>query len=147
MKKFSTEIMHKGEEKTIAVWLDDETARLLQEYGDEGLKHKYIVEEYKVKLIERRESRRHQSLERTIEGGYEFVDEKSNVAEIVEGKEEIAKLYKALKILTEKQLYILKLHVLKRKTFREISEEMGLNLYTVYEHYTTAKKKLKKFLS
>ena len=147
MKKFSTKIMHKGEEKTIAVWLDDETARLLQEYGDEVLKHKYIVEEYKVNLIERRESRRHQSLERTIEGGREFIDEKSDVAEIVEGKEEIAKLYKALKILTEKQLYILKLHVLKRKTFREISEEMGLNLYTVYEHYTTAKKKLKKFLS
>lgn len=34
--------MHKGEEKTIAVWLDDETARLLEEYGDEKLKHACI---------------------------------------------------------------------------------------------------------
>ena len=34
--------MHKGEEKVIAVWLDDETARLLEEYGDEKLKHCHI---------------------------------------------------------------------------------------------------------
>ena len=147
MKKFTTKIMHKGEEKTIAVWLDDETARVLEECGDEPLRHKYIVEEYKARLIERRESRRHRSLERTVESGHEFVDESSNVAEIIEGKEEIAELYKALKALTQKQLYILKLHVLERKTFREISKEMGLNLYTVYEHYAAAKKKLKKFFS
>ena len=34
MKRLTTKIMHKGEEKVIAVWLDDETAMLLDEYGD-----------------------------------------------------------------------------------------------------------------
>ena len=147
MRRFTTKIMHKGEEKTIAVWLDDETARVLEECEDKTLRHKYIVEEYKARLIERRESRRHQSLEKSIENGHEFIDDSSDVTEIIEGKEEITQLYKALKVLTEKQLYVLKLHVLERKTFREISEKMGLNLYTVYEHYTAAKKKLKKFFS
>ena len=147
MKKFTTKILYKGKEKTIAAWINDETAKLLEAYGDERLKHKYIIEEYKAQLIERRETRRHQSLEKSIEGGHEFIDEMANVAEIVEGQEEISELNKALTILTKKQLYVLKLHVLAQKSFREISEEMGLNLYTVYEHYTAAKKKLKKFFS
>ena len=45
MKKLSTTILHKGKEKAISVWLDDETARLLEECGDERLKHEYIVEQ------------------------------------------------------------------------------------------------------
>ena len=147
MKRFTTKIMHKGEEKTIAVWLDDETARLLEEYGDEKLKHAYIVEEYKAQLIERSETRRHQSLEKSIESGHEFVDHKADVEQNLEKKEEIEQLYKALKFLTKKQMYVLRLHVLEQKTFQEISEIMGINLYTVYEHYVTAKKKLKKFFN
>lgn len=127
MKKLTTKIMDNGKEKEIAVFLDDETARVLEECGDKELKHGYIVEEYKYQLIERRETRRHQSLEKSIEGGHEFVD------------------HKALKFLTKKQMYVLRLHVLEQKTFQEISEIMGINLYTVYEHYVTAKKKLKKF--
>ena len=79
MKRFTTKIMHKGEEKTIAVWLDDETARLLEEYGDEKLKHAYIVEEYKAQLIERSETRRHQSLEKSMEAGFDVMDESTDV--------------------------------------------------------------------
>lgn len=145
MKKLTTKIMDNGKEKEIAVFLDDETARVLEECGDEELKHGYIVEEYKDKLIERRETRRHQSLEKSIEGGHEFVDHKADVEQNLEKKEEIEQLYKALKFLTKKQMYVLRLHVLEQKTFQEISEIMGINLYTVYEHYVTAKKKLKKF--
>ena len=57
MKKLTTKIMDNGKEKDIAVFLDDETAKVLEECGDEELKHRYIVEEYKDKLIERRETR------------------------------------------------------------------------------------------
>ena len=136
MKKLTTKIMDNGKEKEIAVFLDDETARVLEECGDKELKHGYIVEEYKYQLIERRETRR---------GGHEFVDHKADVEQNLEKKEEIEQLYKALKFLTKKQMYVLRLHVLEQKTFQEISEIMGINLYTVYEHYVTAKKKLKKF--
>ena len=79
MKKLTTKIMDNGKEKDIAVFLDDETAKVLEECGDEELKHRYIVEEYKDKLIERRENRRHQSMEKSIEGGHEFVDHKAEV--------------------------------------------------------------------
>lgn len=148
MKKAKVVITTKsGKEKNVEVWIDDETLRLLDECGDERVKDLYLREEYRAQLIERRETRRHQSLEKSIENGHEIQDDGSNIVEFLETKEEITQLYKVLKILTEKQLYVLKLHVLERKTFREISEEMGLNLYTVYEHYTAAKKKLKKFFS
>lgn len=148
MKKAKVVITTKsGKEKNVEVWIDDETLRLLGECGDERVKELYLREEYRAQLIERRETRRHQSLEKSIENGHEIQDDGSNIVEFLETKEEITQLYKVLKILTEKQLYVLKLHVLERKTFREISEEMGLNLYTVYEHYTAAKKKLKKFFS
>ena len=145
MKKAKVVITTKsGKEKNVEVWIDDETLRLLDECGDERVKDLYLREEYRAQLIERRETRRHQSLEKSIENGHEIQDDGSNIVEFLETKEEITQLYKVLKILTEKQLYVLKLHVLERKTFREISEEMGLNLYTVYEHYTAAKKKVKK---
>ena len=100
MKKLTTKIMDNGKEKEIAVFLDDETARVLEECGDEELKHGYIVEEYKYQLIERRETRRHQSLEKSIESGHEFVDHKADVEQNLEKKEEIEQLYKALKFLT-----------------------------------------------
>jgi len=146
MKKLSTEIKTEdNDKKVITIWLDDETARLLETCGDEALKHTYIVEEYQAQLIERKETRRHQSLEGMIELGKEIADERSDIERCYEKNEENAQLYRALKVLTKKQLYIVKLHVLKGKTFKEIAEELGLNSCTVKEHYYTAKKKLKKF--
>lgn len=146
MQKFSTEIETEDKEKkVITVWLDDETARLLNECVDEALKHTYIVEEYQAQLIERKETRRHQSLEGMVECGQEIADENANTEQLYERHEEYVKLYRALRILTKKQLYIVKLHVLKGKTFKEIAEKIGLNSCTVKEHFYAAKKKLKKF--
>ena len=136
MQKFSTEIETEDKEKkVITVWLDDETARLLNECGDETLKHTYIVEEYRAQLIERKETRRHQSLEGMIGLGKEIADERADTERRYEKNEEYAQLHKALKVLTKKQLYIVKLHVLKEKTFKEIAEKLGLNSCTVKEHY------------
>ncbi len=146
MQKFSTEIETEDKEKkVITVWLDDETARLLNECGDETLQHAYIVEEYQAQLIERKETRRHQSLEGMVECGQEIADERADTERHYEKNEEYAQLHKALKVLTKKQLYIVKLHVLREKTFKEIAEKLRLNSCTVKEHYYAAKRKLKKF--
>lgn len=106
MKKAKVVITTKsGKEKNVEVWIDDETLRLLDECGDERVKDLYLREEYRAQLIERRETRRHQSLEKSIENGHEIQDDGSNIVEFLETKEEITQLYKVLKILTEKQLY------------------------------------------
>ena len=130
MKKLTTKIMDNGKEKEIAVFLDDETARVLEECGDKELKHGYIVEEYKYQLIERRETRRHQSLEKSIEGGHEFVDHKADVEQNLEKKEEIEQLYKALKFLT----------FWNRKHFRKYLKSWA-SIYTRHTSITSPRKK------
>lgn len=98
MQKFSTEIETEDKEKkVITVWLDDETAWLLNECGDEALKHAYIVEEYQSQLIERKETRRHQSLEEMIGLGIEIADERADTERCYERNEEYAQLHKALR--------------------------------------------------
>ena len=63
MKKLTTAVTRKGVEKRIEVLLEDEIANFLEENADEASRHKFVVEEYKAQLIERRETRRHRSLE------------------------------------------------------------------------------------
>ena len=107
MKRFTTKIMHKGEEKVIAVWLDDETARLLEEYGDEKLKHSYIVEEYKAQLIERSETRRHQSLEKSMEAGFDVIDESTDVEKEAIENIDKEKLRRAFQFLEPQQKWLI----------------------------------------
>lgn len=49
--------------------------RLLNECGDEMVKDIYLKEEYRARLIERRETRRHQSLEKSMEHGFDVAGE------------------------------------------------------------------------
>lgn len=62
MKKLTTTITTiNGIKKEISVWLNEETAEKLEKC-DVNILHEYILEEYKSRLIERKETRRHQSL-------------------------------------------------------------------------------------
>ena len=106
MKKLSTTILHKGKEKAISVWLDDETARLLEECGDERLKHEYIIEEYKARLIERRETRRHQSLEKSMDSGFDMADENADIETEVFRTMDLDKLYQAVQQLEPQQKWL-----------------------------------------
>ena len=64
MKKYNTIITtEKGEQKEISVWLDDETARAIDEANDPKVTHIYILDKYNEDLIERKETRRHVSLD------------------------------------------------------------------------------------
>ena len=140
MKKLTTKIMDNGKEKEIAVFLDDETARVLEECGDKELKHGYIVEEYKYQLIERRETRRHQSLEKSIESGHEFVDHKADVEQNLEKKEEIEQLYKALKFLTKNKCTFCGFMFWNRKHFRKYLKSWA-SICTRYTSITSPRKK------
>ena len=120
MKKLKTKIMHNGEEKEIAVLLDDETARILEECGDEKLKHRYIVEEYKAQLIERRETRRHQSLERSMASGFDIIVESTDIEEATLRKIDAEKLRQALQMLEPQQKWLLEQIFVKGKSKVEI---------------------------
>ena len=70
MKRYTLTIADgKGGSREIKVRLDDETSRLLKEAGDPELTRAYIIEEYKARNAERKETRRHVSLDKCMEHG------------------------------------------------------------------------------
>lgn len=106
----------------------------------------YAAMEHRDKLIERKETRRHQSLDKSLEHGWDVADPSTDVALQAERNEEKARLSSALKKLTDKQLTVLNLYIVHNFSFREIGEKMNLGRYTVRDYYYNAIKKLKKFL-
>lgn len=106
----------------------------------------YAAMEHRDKLIERKETRRHQSLDKSLEHGWDIPDMSADVALQAERNEEKARLSSALKKLTDKQLTVLNLYIVHNFSFREIGEKMNLGRYTVRDYYYNAIKKLKKFL-
>lgn len=106
----------------------------------------YAAMEHKDKLIERKETRRHQSLDKSLEHGWDTADPSADVALQAERNDDKERLYAALQKLTDKQRAVLLLYIEEGKSFREIGEELGIHKDTVKEHYHAAIKKLKKFL-
>ena len=106
----------------------------------------YAELEHKDKLIERKETRRHQSLDKSMEHGFDVPDLRVDIQAEVERRELSAQLKTALHTLTDKQRTVFLRYVLDGLSFREIGEEMSIGTQAVWEHYNAAVKKLKKFL-
>lgn len=106
----------------------------------------YIEMEKETKNLERRETRRHQSLDKSIDNGFEVIDTSPNPEEVIIDKETKKQLKDALKKLTEKQRTVFFLYVEEKLSFAKIGEQIGISKDTVKEHYWSAIKKLKKFL-
>ena len=117
--------------------LDERTAEILEKV-DEEIKRQYIIEEYKAKLTDRKETRRHASLENSLY----VTDEKTSVEIYRRNKE----LYAAINALTDKQREVFYSRVIENKSFRQIGDELGIHKQTVLEIYNAAVKKLKKIL-
>ena len=69
----------------------------------EGFAAKYAEMEHKDALIERKETRRHQSLDKSLEHGFDILDPQANVSEEIERRELSEEIRKALHKLTDKQ--------------------------------------------
>ena len=106
----------------------------------------YAAMEHRDKLIERKETRRHQSLDKSLEHGWDIADPSADVVLQAERDEDTALLHSALQRLTDKQRAVLLLYIEEGLSFREIAAKLGVNKDTVREHYLAAIKNLKKFL-
>ena len=106
----------------------------------------YAAMEHRDKLIDRKETRRHQSLDKSLEHGWDIADPNADVAMQAERNEDKERLYAALQRLTDKQRAVLLLYIEEGLSFREIAAKLGVNKDTVREHYLAAIKNLKKFL-
>lgn len=106
----------------------------------------YAEMEHREYLVNRKETRRHQSLDKSMEQGFDVADPNVNVFEQVEPRLLSEQIHIALHKLTDKQRTVFLLYVLDELSFRAIGEQLGLHKDTVRECYLSAVKKLKKVL-
>ena len=146
MKKYTTFITtEKGDQKKISVWLDDETARAIDEASDPEITQFYILDKHKEDLIQRKETRRHTSLDYLFEQGHFIEDQNSDLSQYGVRMENISKVRKALSALTDKQYAIVMSHCIDGQSFREIARRMGVGKTTVLYHFNEAEKIIKSF--
>ena len=144
MKELTTQIITKnGKIRIIKVELEDELADWLVTQTH-AIYHDFLLSEYKAKCVERKETRRTQSLDKSLENGFDIVDESIDVIKEVLQKYDNERLYKALKVLTQKQYRVLWLYAVDELTYEEIGAIMGIRWDTVKEHYKAALKKIRK---
>lgn len=105
----------------------------------------YAEMEHREYLVNRKETRRHQSLDKSMEHGFDVADPKVNIAEEIERRELSEQIHTALHKLTDKQRAVISLYFFDGLNFREIGERLHIGTSAVFDHYQAAIKKLKKF--
>ena len=144
MEKYYLTIVRKdGTEKQVYVLIPEETAVLLDQC-DEKIRLEYLKEEYKAFLRERAETRRHISLEQSVENGHDFETTKSLPLEELLRKESNERVEKLLSCLTEKQRRIVVWHVFYKKSLRKIAAHLKVNYRAVFDSFEAARKKILK---
>ena len=146
MKKYTTFITtEKGEQKEISVWLDDETARAIDEANDPEITQFYILDKHREDLIDRRETRRHTSLDELIEKGHLVEDEDGDPVQYAMRMESILKMRKALSALTDKQFKAIWYVAVEGLNYVETGKLMGIRWETVRQYYKKAEEKIKNY--
>ena len=144
MKKYYLTIVRKdGTEKEVFVLIPEETAVLLDQC-DEAVRLEYLKEEYKAFLRERAETRRHISLEESMENGHDYETKASLPLEALLRKESDALVEKLLSGLTERQRKIVVWHVFHKKSLRKIAKQLKVNYRAVFDSFEAARKKILK---
>ena len=134
-----------GNRKNITVELENELADWLTTQP-EDIQRDFILFEYKARCVERKETRRTQSLDISLDNGFDIADESADVVKEVLQKCDNEQLYAAMKTLTDKQYQVLWLYAVDGLSFREIGDRMGVHKNSIREYFGAAVKKLQKIL-
>ena len=146
MKKLTVTVTNqRGEIELISAYVEDEIAEALEQCSDE-VRRVYILDKHEEQNADRRETRRHSSLDQVMEEGEQIGTDEYNPAVEMKKRENNERLYNALEMLTDKQYQALWRYAVDGLTFEEIGVEMGIRWETVREHYKSALKKLQKIL-
>lgn len=143
MKKLSTEITtKKGEIKIITVEVDDIYADWLVTQPQE-IYHDAVMFEYRTSCVERKETRYIQSLDASMDNGFDIADES---LESTEDMAERLTLEDAIRKLTEQQQWVVKqVFMLQRKQV-EVARELGITESAMAQQISVIKRNLKKIL-
>ncbi len=130
MKKISYEINGTRVEVEVA----DEFAALYEQMDEEE------------KRVNRKETRRHQSLETLVEGGFQIADPDSDIEETLIKQYDIDRLHRALAVLTDDQKWLVEQVFYYGRKQSEIAVELGVCKQALNNRITRVIKKIKNFL-
>ena len=139
--------------KKIKIYLEDKELEdqidIVLKTKDDKLIDSYFLLIHEQQLKDRANTRRHQSLELSIEAGHQFVDDSASLEDILIEKEEKIEMQKklcaAMKTLNEDQKWLInQIYVLGRNQ-SEIAEELGVVKQAINNRLERILKKIKKF--
>ena len=143
MKKISTEIItKKGEIKIITVEVDDIYADWLVTQPQE-IYHDAVMFEYRTSCTERKETRYIQSLDASMDNGFDVADES------VESVEQILTrltVEQAVSTLSEEQKWLVNQIYYLGRTRMSVADELGITEGAIRSRLSVISKKLEKIL-
>lgn len=107
----------------------------------------YAETEHKEYLVNRKETRRHQSLDKSLEHGFDVADPKVNISEEIERREMTDKLHKAIAALSPEQQELLRQVYFEYIPQTEIAEKEGVTKKAINNRLARILQRLKKFLN
>ena len=143
MKKLTITITEQnGNRKNITVELENELADWLTTQP-EDVQRDFILFEYKARCVERKETRRTQSLNSSLDNGFDIADESADDAEDILTRLAVGQ---AIERLNPRQQWIVKQLYYIGRSQAEVARELGISKPAVTQQIAVIKSTLKIFL-
>ena len=145
MKKVTTMAIIGGKERQISVYIEEELADWLDTI-DEATRRDFILEEWKTERKNRAETRRHNSLERLLDAGWDVAGEEIDFVGDMD-KEKIVSLLQIVEQNLEPQQKKLLWEIyVERKTLEEIGTLENVSKVAIHNRLEKILKKFRKIL-
>lgn len=145
MKKVTTMAIIGGKEKQISVYIEEELADWLDTI-DEATRRDFIVEEWKTERKNRAETRRHNSLERLLDAGWDVAGEEIDFVGDMDKEKIVALLQIVEQNLEPQQKKLLWEIYVERKTLEEIGSLENVSKVAIHNRLEKILKKFRKIL-
>ena len=147
MKKLKATVTKKdGTTKEVYVVVDEQTAEMLTKLENKQIVNDYLVEEYKMFMSDRHEHLYTQSLDKSLDGGLEIVDEKQDLFAMIAQTDECERIHKAIAKLEPQQQWLVEQIFFEGRTQIEIARELSVGESAIRSRLAKIYVKMKKFL-
>ena len=145
MEKVTTMAIIGGKERQISVYIEEELADWLDTI-DEATRRDFIVEEWKTERKNRAETRRHNSLERLLDAGWDVAGEEIDFVGDMDKEKIVSSLQIVEQNLEPQQKKLLWEIYVERKTLEEIGALENVSKVAIHNRLEKILKKFRKIL-
>lgn len=145
MKKVTTMAIIGGKERQISVYIEEELADWLDTI-DEATRRDFILEEWKTERKNRAETRRHNSLERLLDAGWDVAGEEIDFVGDMDKEKIVALLQIVEQNLEPQQKKLLWEIYVERKTLEEIGALENVSKVAIHNRLEKILKKFRRIL-